>query len=67
MNQVKKWGAILAAVLVVVVIVQNTAEVKTKILFAEITMPRAVLLFTTAVLGFLAGVLFQRSRAKKAE
>tara|TARA_R110002072_G_scaffold10569_3_gene49107 strand:+ start:12292 stop:12495 length:204 start_codon:yes stop_codon:yes gene_type:complete len=67
MNQVKKWGAILAAVLLVVVIFQNRAEVKTEILFVDITMPRAVLLFTMAVLGFLAGVLFQRSRAKKAE
>ena len=65
MNQAKKWSAIVAAVLLIIVILQNTAEVNTEILFFDVPMPHAVLLFTTAALGFVVGVLFQRSRAKK--
>jgi uncharacterized integral membrane protein len=45
------------AVLVAVVVLQNTEAVETKILFMTVTMPRAVLLFVTAALGFAAGVL----------
>jgi len=45
------------AVLVVVVVLQNTEAVETKILFMTVTMPRAVLLFITATLGFAAGIL----------
>jgi len=50
-------GIVVLATLCVVVAVQNTQSVETRILWASVRMPRAVLLFSTAVLGFVAGVL----------
>lgn len=43
--------------LVLIVVLQNTEPVETKILFISITMPRAVLLFGTTMIGFALGVL----------
>ncbi|MBU0678328.1 MAG: DUF1049 domain-containing protein [Verrucomicrobia bacterium] len=40
-----------------IVVLQNTAAVETKILFATVTMPRAFLLFLAALLGFGLGLL----------
>jgi uncharacterized integral membrane protein len=45
------------ALLVVIVVLQNTEVVETKILFTTISMPRAALLFGTLVSGFVIGVL----------
>jgi len=45
------------AVLLVVIVFQNTESVETKILFVAITMPRAVLILVTSLLGFASGVL----------
>ena len=45
------------AVLVVIVVLQNTEAVETQLLFATVTMPRAVLLLTTALIGFALGIL----------
>ncbi len=55
-----KFKAVVLAVvglLVLIVIVQNTAAVETKLLFISVTMPRAVLLFGTLLIGFALGVL----------
>ena len=49
-------GAILA-VLVVIIVLQNTEQVETKLLFMSVTMPRAALLFGTFVVGFALGAL----------
>jgi uncharacterized integral membrane protein len=57
MKKIKLIVAALLAVLFVVVILQNTQEVETKLLFATISMPRAVLLLTTLVVGFVIGLL----------
>jgi uncharacterized integral membrane protein len=60
-----KWKLILAAIvglLVLIVILQNTEAVQTRILFVTITMPRAVLLFGTALIGGIVGVLLARKR-----
>ena len=46
----------LAAVIAVVAI-QNTEPVVTRLLFATVTMPHAILLFTTAAIGFGIGTL----------
>ena len=52
-----KWTAILITTgLLLIIILQNTDPVETRILFTSFVMPRAVLLFVTAVLGFLCGV-----------
>ena len=44
-------------VFVAVLVVQNTEEVVTRILFSEFRMPRAVLLFVTFALGFVVGAI----------
>ena len=52
------------ALLGVIIILQNTEPVETKLLFLSITMPRAILLMVTTLIGFALGVLvsfyFQR-------
>ncbi len=53
-----KWSAIIvAAGLLAIILLQNTAPVETNILFLSFIMPRAALLFLTALLGFLCGVV----------
>lgn len=67
-----KLGAILVlAVLVVIVVLQNTQAVETRFLFATIVMPRAVLLLVSAAIGFVLGVLVSllviRKRRRQSE
>jgi uncharacterized integral membrane protein len=45
------------AILVLIIAIQNTANVETKLLFATITMPRAILLFVMMAIGFVIGWL----------
>ena len=52
------------ALLVLIVILQNTTPVETKVLFFTLTMPRAVLLIGTTLIGFLLGVLVALRMAK---
>jgi uncharacterized integral membrane protein len=47
----------LAVVVVLILVVQNTAEVETRILFATVTMPRAVLLVVMLAVGYVLGLL----------
>jgi len=47
----------LIGLLLLVVILQNTAPVQTTVLFATITMPRAVLLLLMLLAGFALGIL----------
>ena len=49
-------GAVLA-VLVLIVALQNTEVVETRILYMKLTMPRAALLFGTLIVGFVIGLL----------
>jgi uncharacterized integral membrane protein len=67
----ERFKLISIAVLVglgIIIILQNTQQVETKILFMTITMPRAVLLMATTLIGFALGVLvsflFQRKERK---
>lgn len=53
------------ALLVLIVILQNTAAVETRVLFVTITMPRAVLLIGTTLVGFLLGMLVAFRLAKQ--
>jgi uncharacterized integral membrane protein len=56
----KKFKIIAIAVvllLVLIITLQNTQSVDTRILFAKITMPAAFLLMLTFVFGFIAGLL----------
>ena len=55
-----KLKIILVAVvglLTLIVVLQNTDAVETKLLFVSVTMPRAALLFGAFLIGFLLGVL----------
>jgi uncharacterized integral membrane protein len=50
--------AIAAAVTVVLILIlQNTNEVRTRILFATVVMPQAVLLVVVLAIGFVIGLL----------
>jgi uncharacterized integral membrane protein len=56
----ERFKTILIAILAllgVIIILQNTTPVETKILFLTITMPRAILLIGTTLIGFALGVL----------
>lgn len=68
MHQVKVFSILILLLIVLVIVLQNTEPVVTKLLFISITMPRAVLLFGTTVLGFVLGVLvsFMMIRRNKA-
>jgi uncharacterized integral membrane protein len=57
MNKLKIVAVALTALLVVVVVLQNTQAVDTKLLFLTVTMPNAALLFGTLIIGFAIGVL----------
>ena len=45
------------AIVILIVVLQNTEAVETKVLFMSITMPRAALLFGTLIAGFVIGLL----------
>ena len=69
----KNWRLILTCICLLcaaIVVLQNTEEVETTLLFARVVMPRAILLFATMAFGFVAGVLVtiwvgRRQRAKR--
>jgi uncharacterized integral membrane protein len=48
---------VVVALLSLIVVLQNTQAVETKILFLTVTMPRAALLFGAFLIGFGLGVL----------
>ena len=57
MNKLKFVAIGLIALLAVVVVLQNTQNVETKLLFVTLTLPNAALLFATLIIGFAIGVL----------
>ena len=57
MERFKLIATAILALLGVIIILQNTEPVETKILFLSITMPRAILLMGTTLIGFALGVL----------
>jgi uncharacterized integral membrane protein len=56
-SKLKIVGVAVVALVVVVVVLQNTQAVQTKLLFFTVTMPNAALLFGTLIIGFAIGVL----------
>jgi len=64
-GNLKLTGISVLAIIVLVTILQNTEPVVTKILWVEIQMPRALLLFVTFVVGFGLGYLVFFLRHKK--
>jgi len=65
MKKFKLIVAAIAVVLVVIVILQNTASVDTRILFMTVSMPRALLLFVAMAVGFAGGLVAAMSVLKK--
>jgi uncharacterized integral membrane protein len=66
-SRARTIGIAILAVLAVVVVLQNTAEIETRFLFFSIRAPRAVLLTGTLFIGFALGVLatWTRERGRK--
>ena len=69
MSKLKLYGAIASLILLTVVILQNTAPVETRFLFATVVMPRAALLACSLLVGLLAGFAlgmhYRRTRAPR--
>ena len=65
MKQAKFIAVLILVILCLIIVLQNTATVETKILFITISMPRAVLLLTTTAIGFALGVLLSLILCKK--
>lgn len=57
--------ALILAVLVFVVVFQNTDTVETRLLFATVAMPRAMLLLGTLLIGFVLGLMVSFGFFKK--
>ena len=57
MRRAKIIAALTLTVLVIVVVLQNTEPVETRLLFMTVTMPRAALLGLTVLVGFALGLL----------
>ena len=69
MNRFKMISIAILTIVGVIIILQNTKQVETKLLFLSITMPRAILLMGTTLIGFALGILvsffFQRKEQTK--
>ena len=69
MNRFKMISIAILTILGVIIILQNTEQVETKLLFLSIAMPRAILLMGTTLIGFALGILvsffFQRKEKPK--
>ena len=65
-KQLKTWTIALLVLLTLIVVLQNTDSVATRILFVQVEMPRAMLLFVTMAIGFLIG-LSVSGRIRRAE
>jgi len=57
MKNWKLWAAVVLAVFVVIVVLQNTDTVTTRILWVSVAMPRVLLLLTTLLVGVVIGIL----------
>ncbi len=57
MKKVKTVIIIVLTFLVIIVVLQNTQPVETKLLFLTITMPKALLIIFTFLIGFASGVI----------
>ena len=57
MKKAKVILIIVILLLALIVFLQNTKAVETKLLFMTITMPRVLLLMLTFVMGFIGGLI----------
>ena len=66
LNKTKLIAGGVSALIILIVVLQNTAVVETKILFLTVTMPRAALLIVTLGIGFGLGYLVAGLARRKA-
>ena len=57
MKQAKTFALAVCALLAVIVAIQNTEAVDTRLLFVTVTMPRALLLIITLLIGTTVGLV----------
>ena len=57
MKRAKIIVAAVLAILLIIIVVQNREPVATKLLFVTITMPRAMLLLVSTLMGFVLGLI----------
>lgn len=65
MVKIKLYTALVLIVLVLIIVLQNTELVETKILFATIIMSRAALLGITMLIGVAVGFLVALNLANR--
>ncbi len=65
MKKAKLIVIVILALIGVIIVLQNTESVDTKILFATIIMPRAILLLVAIAIGFVLGILVSIMSQKK--
>ena len=65
MSRWKLIVTVVLAALAIIVVLQNTQSVETKVLFITIAMPRAMLLLVTLLIGFVLGVITAGHVARK--
>jgi uncharacterized integral membrane protein len=65
MRNLKVVTASILAILVAILVFQNTEPVETHLLSATVAMPHAVLIFISAAAGFALGVLLTMSLKSK--
>lgn len=64
-SRIKLAALGLLLLLTVVIVLQNTETVETKLLFFTLSMPRAALLFGALTIGFSVGVLVANRLASR--
>ncbi|MEM7316988.1 MAG: LapA family protein [Planctomycetota bacterium] len=64
-TKIRLAGIVVGAIVLLIIVLQNTEVVETKLLFVTLSMPRAVLLFSTTAIGFVLGLLTRFSRKKR--
>jgi len=57
MKKAKVIAITIILLLALIVFLQNTKAVETKLLFLTITMPRVLLLMLTFIMGFIGGLI----------
>ncbi len=57
MKKWKLWCALALAVLVLIVVLQNTDSVETQILWITVSMPRVLLLLIMTLVGVVIGMI----------
>ena len=57
MSKIKLISLLVLAISTIVLVLQNTQAVETRLFFVTVTMPRAALLALTTLFGFAGGIL----------